>query len=70
MLSRSRVLPRPPGLQLEVSFEIDANGILSVSAKDKESNNEEEITISAERAASSKDEIDEMLRRAKEFEVC
>ena len=51
-----------------MTFEIDSNGILSVSASDKGTGKEEEITISAERTAASKEEIDEMLRRAKEFE--
>lgn len=52
---------------MEVTFAIDANGILSVSALDKGTGKEEEITITAERTAASKEEIDEMLRRAEEF---
>lgn len=63
------IAPAPRGVpQLEVTFEIDANGILSVSAKDKGTGKEEQISITAERTAASKEEIDEMLRRAEEFE--
>ena len=43
-----------------MTFEIDSNGILSVTAHDKNTGKEEEITISAERTAASKDDIDEM----------
>ena len=52
---------------MEVTFEIDANGILNVSAKDKGTGKEEEISITAHRDGASQEQIDEMLRRAEEF---
>jgi len=54
--------------QIEVRFEVDANGILNVVAKDKDSEREQSITITADKGRLSKEEIDEMLRDAKEFE--
>merc|ERR1712113_1190929 len=47
--------------QIEVSFEIDSNGILQVSAKDKGTNKENKITITAEKGRLSQEEIDEMV---------
>merc|ERR1719456_1004030 len=61
--------PAPRGVpQIDVTFEIDANGILNVSAKDKGTGNEEQITITADKGRPSEDEIEAMLRAAKEFE--
>merc|ERR1719492_43913 len=61
--------PAPRGQpQIEVTFEIDANGILNVKAKDKATQNEEEITITADKNRPSQEEVDEMIRSAKEFE--
>jgi molecular chaperone DnaK len=58
------LLPAPRGIpQVEVTFDIDANGILSVSAKDKATNREQKITIQAS-SGLSKDEIDRMVRDA------
>merc|ERR1711902_237269 len=60
--------PAPRGVpQIEVTFEIDANGILNVKALDKATGNEEEITITADKGRPSQEEIDEMLRAAEEF---
>merc|ERR1719411_2334123 len=60
--------PSPRGVpQIEVTFEIDANGILNVAALDKTSGNVESITITADKGRSSQEEIDEMLRAAEEF---
>ncbi|HNQ35285.1 MAG TPA: molecular chaperone DnaK [bacterium] len=59
--------PAPRGLpQIEVTFDIDANGILSVSAKDKGTGKEQSIKISAPNKL-SKDEIDNLVRKAEEF---
>ncbi len=59
--------PAPRGVpQIEVSFDIDANGILNVSAKDKASGRSQGITISASNKL-SKDEIDKMVRQAEQF---
>src|SRR3954471_22057396 len=58
------ILPAPRGLpQIEVTFDIDANGILNVSAKDKGTGKEQRITITAS-SGLSKDEIDKMMRDA------
>ncbi len=56
--------PAPRGLpQIEVSFDIDANGILTVSAKDKGSGKEQEITISGSTNL-DRDEIERMVKEA------
>jgi molecular chaperone DnaK len=56
--------PAPRGMpQVEVTFDIDANGILHVSAKDKATNKEQKIRIEAS-SGLSKDEIDRMVRDA------
>jgi molecular chaperone DnaK len=58
--------PAPRGVpQIDVTFDIDANGILNVTAKDKGTNNEQKITITSS-SGLSKDEVDKM---AKEAEV-
>jgi len=58
--------PAPRGVpQVEVTFDIDANGILHVTAKDKATNNEQKITISGS-SGLSKDEVEKMAREAKE----
>jgi molecular chaperone DnaK len=52
----------PRGLpQIEVTFDIDANGILNVSAKDKGTGNEQKITITSS-SGLSKDEVDRMTK--------
>ena len=53
--------------QIEVSFDIDANGIVNVSAKDKASGKETKITITDSSGLSDK-EIEKMVRDAKEHE--
>ncbi len=59
--------PAPRGIpQIEVTFDIDANGILHVSAKDTGTGKEQKITISASNKL-SKDEIDRMMREAEQF---
>jgi len=56
--------PAPRGMpQVEVSFDIDANGILNVKAKDKSSNKEQSIRIEAS-SGLSKDEIEKMKKDA------
>ena len=56
--------PAPRGVpQIEVSFDIDANGILSVSAKDKATGKEQSIVIKASSGLSD-DEIDQMVKDA------
>ena len=51
--------------QIEVTFDIDANGIVSVSAKDKGTNKEQKITIQASGGLSEED-IEKMVREAEE----
>ena len=58
------IAPAPRGLpQIEVTFDIDANGILSVSAKDKGTGKEQKITIQASGGLSD-DEIEKMVKEA------
>ncbi len=58
------IAPAPRGIpQVEVTFDIDANGILNVSARDKSTGREQKITITAS-SGLSKDEIDRMVRDA------
>jgi molecular chaperone DnaK len=58
------ISPAPRGIpQIEVTFDIDANGILNVTASDKATGREQKITITAS-SGLSKDEIDRMVRDA------
>jgi molecular chaperone DnaK len=58
------IAPAPRGVpQVEVTFDIDANGILNVSAKDRATGREQKITITAS-SGLSKNEIDRMVRDA------
>src|SRR5581483_7569021 len=58
------ILPAPRGMpQIEVTFDLDANGILSVSAKDKGTGREQRITITAS-SGLTKDEIERMTNEA------
>lgn len=54
--------------QIEVAFDIDANGIVNVSAKDKATGKEQRITITSS-SGLSKEEIDRMVQEAKEHET-
>ena len=56
--------PAPRGVpQIEVTFDIDANGIVHVSAKDRATNKEQSMTISGQ-SALAKDDIDRMVKDA------
>jgi molecular chaperone DnaK len=60
------ILPAPRGIpQIEVTFDIDANGILSVTAKDKGTGKEQSITISGASTLPS-DEVDRMVRESEQ----
>lgn len=60
--------PAPRGVpQIEVGFDIDANGILNVSATDKSTNKSNNITITNEKGRLSKEEIDAKCKEAEEF---
>ena len=60
--------PAPRGTpQIEVTFEIDQNGILSVTAKDTGTGKSEHITITNDKGRLSKEEIDKMIKDAEKF---
>jgi heat shock protein 5 len=60
--------PAPRGVpQIEVTFEIDANGIVNVGAEDKGTGKAEKITITADKGRLGEDEIERMVREAEEF---
>ncbi|KAI8328988.1 heat shock 70 kDa protein [Chlamydoabsidia padenii] len=62
------IAPAPRGVpQIEVTFEIDANGILKVGAADKASGKSESITITNDKGRLSQEDIDRMVREAEEF---
>jgi heat shock protein 5 len=53
--------------QIEVTFEIDANGILNVKAEDKGTGKSEKITITNDKGRLSQEDIDRMVQEAEEF---
>lgn len=60
--------PAPRGVpQIEVTFEIDANGILQVSAEDKGTGNKEKITITNDQNRLTPEDIDQMIQDAEKF---
>ncbi len=60
--------PAPRGVpQIEVTFDIDANGILNVSAVDKSSGKQEKITITNDKGRLSKEDIERMVNEAEQF---
>lgn len=64
----SGIPPAPRGVpQIEVTFEVDANGILHVTAEDKAAKNKQTITITNDKGRLSQEEIDRMVKEAEEF---
>jgi heat shock protein 5 len=64
----TNIPPAPRGTpQIEVTFEIDANGILNVGAEDKGTGSKEKIVITNEKGRLSQEEIDRMVQEAEEF---
>jgi len=60
------IAPAPRGIpQIEVTFDIDANGILHVTARDKATGREQKVTITAS-SGLSKDEVERMVREAEQ----
>lgn len=60
--------PAPRGVpQIEVTFDIDANGILNVSAIEKSTNKENKITITNDKGRLSKEEIERMVNEAEKY---
>jgi molecular chaperone DnaK len=67
MFNLSGIPPAPRGVpQIEVTFDIDTNGLINVSAKDLATNKEQKITITASTKL-AKDEIDKMVKQADQF---
>jgi heat shock protein 1/8 len=64
----SNIPPAPRGVpQIEVGFDVDANGILSISAHDKGTGKQESLTITSEKGRLSEEEIEQMVQEAEEF---
>ena len=64
----SSIPPAPRGVpQIEVSFDIDANGILNVSAEDKGSGKSQKITITNESGRMTKEDIERMVNEAEKY---
>ena len=60
--------PAPRGVpQIEVSFDVTADGILNVSAKDKASGNEKNITITNDKGRLTQEQIDEMISNSEKY---
>jgi L1 cell adhesion molecule like protein len=65
----SGIPPAPRGVpQIEVTFDIDANGILNVSAEEKGTGKKNQITITNDKGRLFKDDIEKMVRDASKFE--
>jgi len=66
----SGIPPAPRGVpQINVIFDIDANGILNVSAEDKTTGNKNKITITNDKGRLSKDEIERMVQEAEKYKA-
>merc|ERR1711929_27708 len=62
--------PAPRGVpQIEVTFDIDANGILNVNAMDKASGKQEKITITNDKGRLTKEEIEKMVNDAEKYKA-
>ena len=60
--------PAPRGVpQIEVAFDVDANGIMNIEAHDKGSGKKEQITITNDKGRLSSDDIERMVKEAEEF---
>jgi len=66
----SGIPPAPRGIpQVDVTFDIDANGILNVSAQDKTTGNINKITITNDKGRLSKEQIERMVQEAERYKV-
>merc|ERR1712137_782035 len=66
----SGIPPAPRGVpQIEVTFDIDANGILNVSAEDKTTGKKNSITITNDKGRLSKDDVERMVAEAEKFKA-
>jgi L1 cell adhesion molecule like protein len=60
--------PMPRGqAQIEVSFDVDANGIMNITAEEKSTKKTNNITITNDKGRLSKEQIDEMIKKAEQF---
>merc|ERR1711985_10036 len=60
--------PAPRGVpQIEVTFDLDANGILNVNAEDKSTGKSQKITITNDKGRLSKEDIERMVKEAEQF---
>merc|ERR1712057_82666 len=66
----SGIPPMPRGVpQIEVTFDIDANGILNVSAAEKSTGKEQKITITNDKGRMSADEIERLVQEAERYKA-
>merc|ERR1719262_690848 len=66
----SGIPPAPRGVpQIEVTFDVDANGILNVSAVDKSTGKENKITITNDKGRLSKEDIERMVQDAEKYKA-
>merc|ERR1712032_941911 len=66
----SGIPPAPRGVpQIEVTFDVDANGVLNVSACDKSTGNQNKITITNDKGRLSKEDIEKMVNDAEKFKA-
>jgi heat shock 70kDa protein 1/2/6/8 len=62
--------PMPRGVpQIEVTYDVDANGILTVTAQEKSSGNEKKLTVTPDNIHLTKEEIERMIKEAQEHEA-
>ena len=62
------IAPAPRGVpQVEVTFDLDANGVMNVSAKDKATSTESNITITNDKGRLSQDDIERMVKEAEKY---
>ena len=66
----SHITPAPRGVpKIEITFEVDANGILHVSGLDKTFGKNEKITITSNKGRLSEDRIEEMAKELMQYKV-
>jgi len=66
----SGIPPAPRGVpQIDVTFDVDANGIMNVTAADKSSGKTEKITIKNDKGRLSKDDVERMVAEAEQYKV-
>merc|ERR1711944_286569 len=66
----SGIPPAPRGVpQIEVTFDVDANGILNVNAADKSTGKSQKITITNDKGRLSKEEIERMVNEAEKYKA-